>query len=513
MRALSLREKIAQLVVAPFYGENPPSRSRAGRQFDRLVRKVRVGGLVIINLMPGGGIRPADPRDMAAFLNRMQRRAKIPLLVAGDFERGTSMRVTRSTRFPHAMAYGAAADYAATRFLGAETARQARALGVHWVLAPVADVNVNPDNPVINIRSFGEDPEEVSRHVKAFIEGARAETVLVTAKHFPGHGDTAVDSHLDLPRLDAGLERLQKVELAPFRAAIAAGVDCVMAAHIAVAALDPSGAPATVSRPILTNLLQEQLGFHGLVSTDAMDMRGLSKQFEPGEAAVRALEAGADILLMPPNPEVAIRAIEMAIRKKRLSRARIEQSVRKILSAKVRVGLAAKRTVDLNKAVSAMETPESQAQAQHVADRAVALIKGRAPLRDPSSACYTVLGTGEQGEEFTRQVRSRAPQAIVTTGSAPSPNCSQIVVAAFATSSRTSAVIPPGFIEQISKPFTIVALGNPSLLRDFNGAGNMLATFSTVPASETAAVKVLFGEIRPSGRAPVTIPGITSRKP
>jgi beta-N-acetylhexosaminidase len=503
MRALTLRQKVAQLVVAPFYGDNPSPRSRAGRHFDYLVRQLGVGGLIVINRTPEGVVRPADPVTMTTFLNRMQRIARLPLLVAGDFERGASMRMTDSTKFPHLMAFAAAGDIEATRFLGAETARQARALGIEWVLAPVADVNVNPENPVINIRSFGGDPASVAEHVTAFIEGARAENVLATAKHFPGHGDTAVDSHLELPKLDVSSDRLDRVELIPFRAAVAAGVDSIMAAHIAVPSLDPTGVPATVSRPILTDLLRHKLQFQGLIATDAMDMLGLSKQFPAGEAAVRAIEAGADVLFMPPKPDVAIRAIETAVRTGRLPRAKIDQSVKRVLSAKVRLGLDRQRTVDVRKISAAMATPEAEAQTKQVAERALTLIRGKLPIMGP--ACYIVLGGGDQGEEFARQLRMRSPESSIATGVVPPAGCQHAVIAAFASSSRTSAPVPPNFFESLPKRVILVALGNPSLIRDFPMADTVLATFTTVPAAESAAVKALFGEIQASGKSPVKI--------
>src|SRR6185295_19022884 len=215
-------------------------------------------------------------------------------------------------------------------------------LGVQWVFAPVADVNNNPQNPVINIRSYGENPDEVAEHVAAYIDGAHSDPknpVLVTAKHFPGHGDTTIDSHLDLARLEASRDRISEVELKPFQAAIAHKVDSIMTAHMTVPAIDPSDIPATVSVRVLTGLLREDLGFQGLVITDAMEMAGLAKQFNTGEASVRAIEAGADVLLMPPDPGVAIRAVLAAVGRGRISRKRIDDSALRILEAKVRLGL------------------------------------------------------------------------------------------------------------------------------------------------------------------------------
>ena len=248
---------------------------------------------VVLNRVVSGIVRNADPYAMAVFLNKMQRMSRVPLIVSADFERGASMRVANATKFPHNMAYGAARDYEGTKAQGARTALEARALGVHWVFAPDADVNSNPDNPIINIRSFGEDPADVARHVASYIEGAHsdpAHPVLATVKHFPGHGDTAVDTHLGLAKLEAGKERLRTLEWVPFREAIAKGVDSVMTAHIALPAVDPREIPSTISEKVLTGVLRDELGFKGIIVTDAMDMQGLANQFSPGDASVRALK-------------------------------------------------------------------------------------------------------------------------------------------------------------------------------------------------------------------------------
>src|SRR5580700_152050 len=306
MKGMTLRDEVAQLVFIPFYGQAPNSRTRAYRNFMRLIHDTKVGGLILLNASNGRVTVKAEPYALAAFLNRMQRFAKVPLMVGADFERGASMRVDGVTVFPHAMAFGATGDPTLSRFEGEVTAREARALGIQWVYYPVADVNSNPDNPIINIRSFGENPQDVAAQVKAFIEGAHSDKknyILTTAKHFPGHGDTAVDTHLNLATIPADMERLQHLELVPFKAAIEANVDAIMTAHIAVPALAPPDLPATLSPAILTDLLRKQLGFKGLVITDALDMGGVAKGFTTGDACVRALEAGADTLLMPADPD------------------------------------------------------------------------------------------------------------------------------------------------------------------------------------------------------------------
>jgi beta-N-acetylhexosaminidase len=536
---MTLRDEVAQLIFIPFHGAPSNSRSREYRSFVRLIRETKVGGLILTNVSNGRVVRKAEPYALAAFLNRMQRMPKVPLLVGADFERGASMRVEGTTVFPHAMAFGATGDPAFSRFEGEVAAREARALGVHWVYYPVADVNNNPDNPIINIRSFGEDPQAVAAHVKAFIEGAHSDKrnfVLTTAKHFPGHGDTAVDSHLNLPTLNAGRERLERLELLPFRAAIEAGVDSIMTAHIAVSALAPPDVPATLSPAILTDLLRNEMGFKGLVVTDALDMGGIAQGFGGAEAAVRALEAGADVLLMPLDPDVALRAVVAAVENGRLTRRRIQESVAAILSAKERLGLDRKRLVDLEAIGDIVDSPEASERAQEIAGRAVTLVRNDGnliPLATPERACYVVMVENRyssDGQVLAQEVRQRAPRTAVAFLDASMPRdaledairglpaCQSYAVAAFATVAAYRGSVGlagelPHAVETLiasGLPVALVALGNPYLLRNFPAVAAYLATFSNVPPSEVAAVEALFGEIDIRGHLPVSIPGLAT---
>ncbi len=526
--AMPLREKVAQLVVVPFYGEAPNSRSREYTQLVRLVRDTGVGGMVLLNRVPKGVVRRAEPYALAAFTNRMQKLAKIPLIVAGDFERGPSMRVEGATPFPHAMALGATGDPSVSRYMGEVSAREARALGVQWLLVPVADVNNNPDNPVINIRSFGENPAEVSAHVRAFLEGTRADAklpVLTTAKHFPGHGDTAIDTHLSLASAVGDRARLDAVELAPFKVAIANGVDAVMTAHIAVPALDGPDVPATLSAAVLTALLRDELGFKGLVVTDALEMGGIAKGFKGGEAAVRAIEAGADILLVPPDPVAAINAVVAAVEQGRIPRARIEQSVGKLLAAKERLGLNRERLVDVESVADAVGDPEALDRAQSISDRSVTLVRNDGDMlplpRD--GVCFVLLQENARsplGQTLLDELSKRAPQALTVTvataiqdddasaTSARLTGCTRVVVFSF----NASGTLPDPlrrFIESLAeaKPAVLVSLGSPYLLRALPGAKAYLTTCSNVRPAEISAVRALFGEIEIGGRLPVTIPG------
>ncbi|HPT25495.1 MAG TPA: glycoside hydrolase family 3 N-terminal domain-containing protein [Bryobacteraceae bacterium] len=535
-KQLTLREKAAQLVIVPFYGDDFNSRSAGYDKYKRLVSETRIGGLILLNRVRAGAVEKARSHDVATFLNRMQRLSKLPLLVGGDFERGSSMRLADTTEFPHAMAFGAAGDLALTRAWGAATAREARALGVHWVYAPVADVNNNPDNPIINIRSFGEEPAATARHVTAFIEGARSEAgalVLTTVKHFPGHGDTATDSHIGLGVVGASRERLDSVELVPFRAAIQAGVDAVMTAHLAVPALEKDQIPATVSPAILTGLLRGELGFKGIISTDAMDMQGLTKQFAPGEAAVRSLLAGADILLIPADPEKAVEGVVEAVKSGRISRERLDESVLRVLEAKARLRIEGHRYADLEKLADGLNTPEDQALAAKAARAALTLVRNEGallPLRDPSRACFYLLSGSRfstVGRDLSVEIRRRAPGARVqlldpdlpaaelTAAADAAGVCETAVVASWVTASAYRGNVAlaggyPAFMKRLlatSKPVAYVSFGNPYLLRAFPGVKAYMAAFSTCSPSEAAVLDALLGQTKVRGRLPVSIPG------
>lgn len=532
---MTVHEKAAQLVMVPFFGDAPNPRSEEYLKYLRQVRNLGVGGLVLVNRVQDGRVRSTEPYAMATFLNRMQKISKIPLLVAGDFERGDSMRLESKTLFPHAMAFAATRDPSLSRFEGEVTARQAIALGVPWILAPVSDVNSNPDNPIVNTRSYGEDPDEVAAHVRAFVEGAHsAGPVLVTVKHFPGHGNASVDSHVALAVTSEDRARLEKIDLLPFRAAIAAGVDAVMTAHISVPALDPSGTPATLSAPILTNLLRKEMGFNGIIASDALDMGGITQHWNAAQAAVKAIEAGADVLLMPANPEEAVTAIANAVRRGTISRQRLDESVVRVLTAKARLGLNRHHLVNLDTMMDDLDTPEDVDRVQQIADRAVTLVRnegGLVPLNPSASVSFLLLTEtkgSQQGRLLAAEVRKRIPNASITV---LDPTAGEAELAQASTSAQASAVTVvaafvsvaayrgsvalaggyPAFLSRVldsGKPVILVALGSPYLLRSFPTAAAYLATYSTVPPSETAAVEALFGEIAIQGRLPVTIPGL-----
>jgi len=531
MKPMGLRDKVAQLVIVVSYGDVFSTKSSDYEKYRHWVADLHVGGIIVINVSQNGLVRNAEPHAMALFLNQMQKLAKTPLLVGSDFERAASMRVTGGTRFPHSMAFGAANDLAATKYEGLIAAREARALGIHWIFAPVADVNNNPHNPIINLRSYGEDPEQVSRQVAAFIEGAHSDPdsrVLVTAKHFPGHGDTDVDSHLGLPRLEVSRERSDAMELKPFQAAIARGVDSIMTAHMVVPALEPSGMPATVSPKVLTALLRDELKFKGLIVTDAMDMQGLAMLFDSGEGSVRSIVAGADVLLMPPDPDKAIRAVVGAVEDGRISRQRLDQSVARVLAAKLALGLTnKKKLVNLDAISDVLDSPEAAERARAVADHAMTLIRNNrdvlplAPASRPCLIVITELRISQLGQRTIQEFRRRAPNGRVVSVDTGLPlaalqatagdmsTCSTIVAASFASVSADLKDVKPFLINltQGLQPVVLLPFENPYLLTSVPNATAFLTTFSSSLPSEIAAVKALFGEIAITGHTPVSIPG------
>src|SRR6266566_1582503 len=413
---MTVDEKIGQLLFTTYHGGFTATDSPAYQQLLHDVQDLHVGGFIVITHGSPLGIVKSQAYPTAVLINQMQAKSRLPLLVGADFERGTAMRLDEGTSFPTAMAVAAGGDPKDAYTMGKITALEAHAVGVQWVYAPDADVNNNPGNPIVNTRSFGEDPARVAEFVSAFVRGVEENGALATAKHFPGHGDTAADSHIDLPVIHADRERLEHLELVPFRAAIAAGVSTVMTGHLSIPAFEPdANTPATLSSNILTGLLRKELGFNGLVVTDAMDMGGITVRYAPGEAAVRAVAAGADALLMPPVPDAAFESLQVAVKSGRISRGRLDASVRRILQAKARLGLNQKRLVDLNAINQKFGSVAWQKEAQEISDRGVTLLRDtphRLPLDGTKAARALLLALYADpepypGEDLERELRSR----------------------------------------------------------------------------------------------------------
>lgn len=535
---LSLHDRVAQMIMVRGYGDIPPSSNAEFHRFRQWIEEDRVGGFIVAGRIINGNVITAQPYEMVTLINRMQRLAKTPLLVGSDFERGASARVSNTPRYPYLMAFGATHNLQDMKALGAATAWEARAVGVNWVFAPDADVNNNPDNPIINTRSYSEDPQAVADGVTAFIEGAHTAAeryVLVTAKHFPGHGDTAEDSHLQVAKVNQPKVRLEALELVPFRAAVKSGVDAVMTAHLAVPAVEPDNRPATVSRAVLTGLLKDELGFQGLVVTDALEMQGITSMYSQGEAAVRTVEAGADVLLMPTDPRACIRGLMAAVESGRISRARIDRSFNKIMAAKRRVGLSRNRTVGSSDLSDELANAKNIALAQDVANRAVTLVKDEQhlfPIDNGGKACLVVMGESQftqRGEALTLELRRTlkdlkvyvvtpaVPDKMLTALAEDAAQCGQIYAAAFVTvaANRGSVSLEgglSGFLNTLIHgpvPVALISFGNPYLLRDFKDVPAYAATFSTTQTSEIAAARAILGTMPIGGRMPVSIPGVS----
>jgi beta-glucosidase-like glycosyl hydrolase len=554
---MTLDERIAQLVVPGLAGVFTPTDSEAADKLERLVRERRVGGFHVFGgsealppalLNPvygtsGGRVIKGEALAIATLLNRLQRASALPLLFTADFEGGAGYMVEGATRLPRAMALGATRDPGLAERAGRLGAGEGRAMGVHVDYYPVVDVNVNPANPVIGIRSFGEDPQLVARMATAYMRGIRQGGMLATAKHFPGHGDTGVDTHLDLAVVEHARSRLDTVELVPFRAAIAAGVDAVMSSHIRLPALDPTeGRPATLSRPILTGLLRQELGFTGLIFTDSMSMHAISRRFTPERAAAMAVEAGADIVLDSPDPEAALRGIQEAVEQGLIPREQIDRSVERILSAKARLGLHRTRTVDVEAVPAAVGGRAREAVAVEIASRAITLLKderGQVPLRLPAGARVLLLSVvdyasgwreGAPGRVLIPELRKRFPGATAievsdrTTADelelvrALAKSADAVVAATFARAAENAGRIGLAPAQQAlleglarsdaARPLVVAALGSPFVGELGAKLPALLVTYELGDAPEAAAVRAICGEAPILGRLPVSLPGL-----
>jgi beta-N-acetylhexosaminidase len=567
LKKLSLEEKIGQMfmvrLLAQFLDVRNPDYIKLHDEIDHY----HLGSVLMTVPAEGPFLYKTGPYEAAMLVNQLQRDSHLPLIVAADFERGASMRLTGVTVFPHAMAFGAAGKPELAEQFGKIVAEESRAVGVEWNLFPDADVNSNPSNPIINTRAFGEDPAQVAAMVSAYIRGARLSGMLTTAKHFPGHGDTGTDSHLGLATVGRTREQLEQIDLVPFRSAISAGVDAVMVAHVTAPALEPDATKvATTSPGLVTTLLKQQLGFSGLVVTDAMDMGALTRLYPEGgaaaaaHAAVDAVKAGNDMLLLPSDLDGAYNGLLNAVRHGEIPEDRIDQSVLKILKAKASVGLNKARLVDVNLMSSVVATPENLAVAQQVAESAITLVRdnGRVlPLKNhrtsaPAAAYGTVERQGnsllcliftddlrtENGRQLEREFRRRVPDARIIyidprIASALAPEiqtavsaAEKVVIAVYmiptagrvasrengtATNSvalaQTPATVMQAVLESARDKTAVVALGSPYIAADFPQIENYLCAYSHVPPSESAAVRALFGEIPIQGHLPVTIPG------
>jgi len=531
---MTVEQKVGQLIGVRYSGRFFNREDEALKDLEGYVAKRHVGGLCLF----GGNVY-----ETAFLTNALQGLAEIPLLVASDFERGVGNQIDGATLFPPLMALGAIDSEDTAYAMGRITALEARAMGVHMTYAPVMDVNVNPANPIISTRSVGEDPEQVARLGRSFIHGCQDYGLLATAKHFPGHGDTDVDSHIQLAVVPGDRERLDKVELYPFRKAIDAGVSAVMIAHLSVPALDPTpNTPATVSPAIVTELLRREMGFQGLIVTDAMEMGGITTLYPAGEAAVKAVQAGVDIVLLPADVDQAIDALVRAVKTGLIPKSRIDDSVRRILVMKAGLGLPKKKLVDAGVLTSLIADKDSKSVAQAAFEKAVTLVKNDGPLLpvEPAGRRLAVIclssdaGDYFVGRPFAQEIAKKLKepkdmtafyadaftgQEFIDEAVNMAKSADLVIVAMFSrlTSSKGNVDLNPRHVQAVKAlaaggaKVVVVSFGSPYFLQNFPEVGGYLCAYRQPAEAQAAAAKALFGEVEVSGKLPVTLPWLFPR--
>jgi len=566
LATLSLRDKAAQMVWPWVLGDYTAADDPTYRRVERLVREQHLGGIII---------SVGSPTEIASKLNALQQVSALPLLVGADLETGAAFRARGgyflpnaidlggATYFPYEMGIGATRDTAFAYQMGRATAREGRALGIHMAFAPVLDVNNNPKNPVISLRSFGENPQLVAQLGAAFVRGIQDNGMLATGKHFPGHGDTEQNSHLELARVSASSARLDSVELVPFRAAVQAGVRGIMTFHGQLPGLDTSSLPATLNPRIMTDLLRGRLGFHGLLVTDALDMNGVLGKMTMAEVTQRAVIAGNDVLLMPTDIPGAIDAIVEGVRQGKFPESRIDESVRKLLLAKQEMGLPRQRLTDIQAMRTVVGDSANLASARLAAERAITLVKdslgvvpfvglpGTARVVSITIAPRTDLGAGvtfnaELARAFpalrsisltTEQVFDATAAVAATPGqnaqyiATPQPRLLPalvenalrgaqgadlvIVSSYFGASSSTSRLSAPegmaDLLNGLQKAGTRVVLttfSNPYIAQDLPPVSSYLIAWGGSPLMQRAAARGLLGLAPITGQLPITIPSV-----
>ncbi len=558
-KRMTLDDKVGQLVMPGVDSTYLATETEAFETIRNQVRDLRLGGVIVFGgsepaprMLPDyryGTVTLGQPFAAASLLNRLQEAAALPLLNAVDFESGVAFRIAGGTRFPRQMAVAAAGDEPLAQEAARITAVEGRALGLHVNFSPVADVNNNPRNPVINTRAFGEDPEVVGRFAAAYVRGYQAGGMLAVLKHFPGHGDTDVDSHIGLPVITHPRDRLDALELWPFRYALAEGADGVMTAHISLPALDPAEfSPASLSRPIVTDLLRTELGFTGLVFTDAVDMDAISRRMDPGAAAALAIRAGNDIVTKPRDPAAAVAGIKSAVERGEIGIDEVDAKVRRILTTKARLGLHRVKTVSLDQVPAVVGGRRHQAVAEELSRKSITLLRddrNQVPLRVPAEASVLYLSILDYpagwriaipSATFLPELRKRWPNVTaIELSDRSSPGDLDLVRA---TSGRYDAIVASVFVRTASgsgqmdlapplarlledlaertagtaRPFITVFFGNPYAPMSAPSLPAMLLTYDFYDLAEASAVRAVAGEAPISGLLPITIPGLFERR-
>ncbi|HJY27842.1 MAG TPA: glycoside hydrolase family 3 N-terminal domain-containing protein [Pyrinomonadaceae bacterium] len=558
LRQMSLEEKVGQLISVGVNASFMNQDSDAYRDLKHQIEDNKVGGVILFR---------GPVYESVILVNRMQQMARYPLLISADLEAGSGMRFEDTVNFPWNMAVAATGNPDYARRQGEITAREARALGVQQIFAPVVDVNNNAANPVINVRSYGENPEEVARFAAAFTEGAQAAGAIATAKHFPGHGDTAVDSHRGLPEINVNRERLNTVELVPFKAAVNAGVGSVMMGHIALPQIDPTvvtplprdvklkptdtdeegeiidekGAmPATMS-PVIGNILRKDLKFDGLIVTDALSMSGLTIYFTQEEAAVRAIEADADMLLKPADVDAAFRGVVAAVKSGRLTEQRIEESARKLLAAKYDLGLVDQRITPIDTIDRVVSSNDVVKLATEIAEHAITLVRDEdklVPLKlKPNARVFNLAVTnGDDRAWITNAFVSKLNHSSIKVETivlddrstdwevqkaVEKAKSADLVLASLYGRVRSgqarSVGIPDAGAHALSaliaakKPIIGISFGNPYLLQSLPGLRTYIVAYGDMPSLQQAVARALVGEIDITGKLPISLPGLYPR--
>ncbi|MBI5403626.1 MAG: glycoside hydrolase family 3 C-terminal domain-containing protein [Ignavibacteriae bacterium] len=530
MKSMTLREKIAQMVISSSESFSKDENSADFKRIKGLIESEKIGGLIF---MRGNSLIEAE------LINKFQEFSETPLLISQDFERGTGMRLNDGSIFPNNMGIGATRNTELAYKMGLEIARECRALGVHQNYSPVMDVNNNPNNPIINVRSFGEDPQIVAELGNAMIKGLQDGGIIATAKHFPGHGDTDIDTHSDLPVIKFDRDRLNNIELVPFREAIKSGVKSVMTAHISFPAYDKTpNIPASLSNKIIGGLLSDELGFGGLKITDALNMAGVTKHFTTSQVAVMCVEAGIDLILMPQGEKTTIDAIEKAVLKGQISESRIDASVNKILEAKKWAGLNENKYTDLMKVSETINSEDAKKLSQLIADESITLVKnsggnlpfGRRMGKKKESCLIVSLNNGnekansdfflekfsDRGSGLFTELHSYDIMGDVKNASAiieDAKNYTYIVIPVYAKVKMKSGTVglPSSQVELIKKltengnTVCVISFGNPYLLKGFREIDSYICAYGDCETVINATVKCMFGDVEFKGKLPVTI--------
>jgi beta-glucosidase-like glycosyl hydrolase/CubicO group peptidase (beta-lactamase class C family) len=525
--SLTLDEKISQLIIPVTNAYYQSGNSKSYKGLVNLVKKKKVGGFIF---------SVGDVYSVAELANSLQKHAKIPLLISADYEKGgVAMRVDRSTYFPTNMAVGAANDSLLTFEMGKIIGKEGRALGVHQNYSPVVDVNNNPENPIINVRAFGEDPQLVARLGKALMHGLHAGGMVSCLKHFPGHGDTDVDSHSDLPILNFDRKRLEAIELFPFKSAIKDNAPSVMVSHLSVPVFDnEKNLPASLSYKVITELLKEEMKFNGLIVTDGMEMRGVTKNFSVAEATVKAIQAGHDLVVIPPNPEIAIKALRSAVKNGKISTKRLEHSVKKVLLMKYCLGLHKNKFVNTEEIPDLLNTVENNGVSKKLAQKSITLLKNESilPLQRNGKnkiVCITFSDNADAstGSIFERGFSSRYRNVeflkIDTRTSdtdfekiySKAKGADVLILPLYLRVRSYSGTV--GFskeqkiyadtLQQLGKKMIVLSYGNPYIVSTFSDISAYLTSYGDAPVSIEAGLEALFGEISITGKLPINIPG------